>query len=124
MPDYLRQSPDTPNGPTNGEAASPSGRRRARAKIDSSAELALTEAAAEQQRQEDAARRRRQTRWQAPPPSPVPGPSVAPRFSAPSAVLSDQPTVRPAPKMPRRQKSAPVNSRPMIVLGAVLLAGL
>lgn len=116
------------------------GRRRARARIDSAAELERVKRVAEQQRLAELERQRaleqhrlqelrrqrdrREARdaaanAQAPNTSRRP-----PRFTAPKPDPASTGAERAVPKMPRRQRSTPVNSRPMIVLGAVLLAGL
>lgn len=103
-------------------AAAADGRRRARPTIDSAAEVGSAQAA-ERRRLSSEERQRLQERWRArtvaPPPAAAP-----PRFTVPKSQSATLAGGRDVPKMPRRQASAPVNSRPMIVLGAVLLAGL
>lgn len=101
------------------------GRRRARTKIDSAAELERSARAADARRQSQTDRQRQRDRWNArSAPAPEPEPGRPPRFTVPKPEPAPLVTGRAAPKMPRRQRSTPVNSRPMIVLGAVLLAGL
>ncbi len=118
----------------------PEGRRRARARIDSAAERERAERLAEQERLAAAERQRaldqqrlqelrrqqdrRAAREAAAPAQLSDAPRTPPRFSVPKSAPVSSESKRAVPKMPRRQRSTPINSRPMIVLGAVLLAGL
>jgi N-acetylmuramoyl-L-alanine amidase len=79
---------------------------------------------AERRRLSPEERQRLQDRWRARTASPAPQAPTPPRFTVPKPQSTTLAGGRDAPKMPRRQGSAPVSSRPMIVLGAMLLAGL
>jgi len=69
-------------------------------------------------------RRRLHDRWQSRQAPPAPALASPPPFSVPKPAPRLQATVRPVPKMPNRPGSTTISSRPVIALGAVLLAGL
>lgn len=124
MAEFHRHSRDHSPSRTADDAGTSAadGRRRARSQIDS-ASAAHAAQAAEPRRLSPEERQRLQERWRARTASPPPV-APPPRFTVPKSQLATQAGGRDVPKLPRRQASAPVNSRPMIVLGAVLLAGL